>query len=85
MSKVETVCECCAELKDCVEVEGLSMCQKCVDEFQEKHQSEKTRAEKIADKVRDYAHDYRNLSLDEDNFRVMLQDFLAEIAKIEGK
>ena len=42
-------------------------------------QPKNSKADKVADIIRDYAHDYRSVSLDEDNFRVMLQDFLKEI------
>jgi len=29
----ETICECCAKLKDCVENRGLYLCEDCVWEF----------------------------------------------------
>ena len=53
---------------------------------QPKEVSEKSgqmKTEKIAEIIKDYAHDYRDIALDEEHLRVMLQDFHTAILEEE--
>ena len=47
------------------------------------NQPKETKVDKIAEVIKDYAHDYRDMELEEEHLRVMLQDFHTAILEEE--
>ena len=67
------------ETKECKHEFDLNIspyCKLCGIEFASKY---KPKADKIAELIKDYAHDYRDMELDEPHFGAMLKEFLEAI------